>query len=144
MNIITADQIQQGDTIRVTRVEQDGDRKSTRIYEAVAHEFDALYGVWRTEESWNLFTDRRNIVIELLDRPKPKLTVPTLPNAVVKYVFDCGRTEDRFAVRDAEGKWTCYGADGGPRNKRGSDEDFQAMMLREDPNFKVLFAGVAK
>jgi hypothetical protein len=140
-NIITASEIQQGDKIKVTITDKSyEDRPTSRVYEGVAH--SSATGVWRTEGDWNLYAHEPRAVIELLDRPKPKLTVPTLPNAVIKYTF--AESEPRFAVRDAVGKWVCYDAEGLHRNIRHSDEDFQALLLEDSPEFEVVFAGVAK
>lgn len=145
MTIIKASDVQEGDLIRVTTVDVD----RTNSFQGIAdHTKPSTSGRvtyrWFTADDWTLWTSAEGAVIELLDRPKPKLTVPTLPNAVVKYKFDAWRPEDRFAVRDEAGKWVCYDAEGGQRNKRSSDEDLQAMLLEDDPNFEVLFAGVAK
>lgn len=142
MNIITADQIQQGDKIRVTRVEQDGDRKSTRIYEGVAHEFDPGFGFWRTEETWNLFTDRRNSVIELLDRPKPKIVLPTGEHAVIQYrrgsTLWTGRFDGQTWHLSGNGnQWTFY-----PLELSDMLNESDSFGPRTD--YKALFEGVAK
>lgn len=140
--IITAAEIQKGDLIRVTRDQTTEDRKASIVHEGVAAEF--TFDEWCTANGWQLYANERNAVIELLDRPEPPLpSVPTLPHAVVKYTFAFDGTQ-RTAVRNKNGQWTCYDDGGAWRNERDGDEGFARMLQREDPNFQIVFEGVAK
>lgn len=148
--IITAAEIQKGDLIRVTRTFQEGDRKTLRVYEGVAfrHDKDSLYGAtWRTEQVWNLYTreDNANAVIELLDRPEPKIDVPTGNGAVVKYVGrnGFGSPLNRTAIRDGHGTWAHYD-DAGMRTLTSDSDDHFADRMSNKEDFTVIFAGVAK
>ena len=134
---ITAAEVRKGDKIRVTVPRRpDEDREAAVVYTGVAH---SESGHWETEKGWLLYTGSDNAVIELLDRP-----VPTLPYAIVKYVFCIGfGDESRTAVRDDKGTWRAYDDKGRISNIRHSDKDF-AKLMTENKGFEVVFGGVGK
>lgn len=149
MTIIKASEVQQGDKIAVTLTEDSEDRKRTTTYTGVAAQF--TFDKWRTPEGWQLYTERENAVIELLDRPKPNIEVPTGIGAVVEYQrFGDDTLEGRrVATLTAGGKWRTYGEEyfGGLQQTREVKvtEEYLTALLN-DPSrtsdFKVLFEGV--
>ena len=143
--VIDASQVQEGDKIRVTT--QDGDRTNTLTGVANHYKADRFEGNrrWFTADDWTLGTGEDSAVIELLDRPKPKVKVPTGKNAVVKYVGRNGHGDplNRTAVRVADGAWESYD-DGGCRTLTTyTDEAFAEIMATKE-DYKVIFEGVAK
>ena len=140
-NIITADEIREGDRIKVTV--KNGDRTNT--YEGVANHFESHEGGirWRTVMDYPLWTDVEHAVIELLDRPGTVL--PTLPNAVVKYTGLNGHGDvlNRTAVRDNGGLWKVYDDGGHKMDTFYTDEQFAHWVGHKD-SLKVVFGGVAK
>jgi hypothetical protein len=145
--IITPAEIREGDRIKVTVV--DGDRINT--HEGVANHFK-LSGVdrkrrWFTADDWTLWTAGDGAVIELLDRPEPKIVLPSKNLAIVHYQYTpyTGATPDaRTAVRDAQGKWTAYGSDGFRMNCFVSDDDFSEYLGSDYANELVVAFGGTK
>jgi len=150
VNIITADQIQQGDKIRVTT--NHGDRIDSAT--GVAHNLRKSPSGkhrWFTADDWSLWTGADDAVIELLDRPKPKITVPSGRGAVVTYMYGWvadGELEKRTVVRDSseKGGWIAYDESGYRMNGFYSDQHFAQCLSESDSmhDVKVLFEGVAK
>jgi hypothetical protein len=144
VTIITAAEIQKGDLIRVTRDETTEDRKGSIIHEGVAAVRETDYKgqtVWRTEKRNNLWVHEDGVVIELLDRPKPKIVLPTGKHAQVTY--SRAYSGDRLAVLTPKGLWKCYDLDG--EWKDTQDHKRMEELLnnhRQIANVKVLFEGV--
>lgn len=145
MTIIKANEVQQGDRIKVTRTDQDGDRKTVRIFEGVAHTYEEYLDAWRTAESWNLFTGYDGAVIELLDRPKPKVKLPTGVGATIVYNKPKDRFEQRrVAVLDDKGRWQSHRPNGEWRDGRSSEALVEWFQHGDAADLKVIFEGVAK
>ena len=146
--VIDAVQVREGDKIRVTT--QDGDRTNTAT--GVAHHLrksPSGYHRWFTAEDWSLWTGTDGAVIELLDRPKPKIAVPSLPHAIVTYQHGWDgyeEKENRTAVRSGDGSWVSYDDNGRRMNGFVSDEYFSTRLSESEAmhDLKVVFGGVAK
>ena len=141
--VIDASQVQEGDKIRVTT--QDGDRTNTFTGVANHYKADRFEGNrrWFTADDWTLWTGEDSAVIELLDRPLPK--VPSLPHAVVKYTGHngLGGALKRTAVRGDMGVWKSYDDYGFCTLTRDSDKAF-AELIASKTDVTVVFGGVAK
>lgn len=144
-NIITASEVQKGDHIKVTYpVSTHDDRTLSQTYGGVAHEASKYGNVptWRTEGGGCLYTHETNAVIELLDRPKPKIEIPTNTFAQVTYKR---HGSERFAVLTPREGWKVYDGKGDWHD----DQTHGGMtyVANENPqvtDFKVVFEGVAK
>lgn len=141
--IITADQIQQGDRIKVTTDESGEHRKVLYSYEGVAARQDGE--VWRTECGGNLWVHERGAVIELLDRPKPKIVLPTGEHAVIQYRRGTLLWTGRFNGKNWKLKNDCmnfvhiFSASELTDMLNDGDKPFVPRT-----GYKVLFEGVAK
>jgi hypothetical protein len=147
--IITAADVLEGDKIKATFT--NGTR--TESYEGVANHFDTShYGKprWRTADDYALFTDRAD-VIELLERPKPKIELPkpkielpTGKGAVVKYnvaSFDPVNPE-RVAIRGKSGTWAAFDPSGDRMDTHLNNANFAEWLA--DFTHEVVFVGAAK
>jgi hypothetical protein len=138
--IITAADVLEGDKIKATFT--NGTR--TASYEGVANHFDTSHcgkPRWRTADGYALFTDLAD-VIELLDRPKPKIEIPTNTFAQVTYSRNGA---ERFAVLTPQGGWKAYNRMGDWQDTK-SPEAMTRLANESDQvtDFKVVFEGVAK
>jgi hypothetical protein len=141
-NIITAADVQQGDKIKVTVTS--GDR--TTSYEGVADHHDNYRENrrWRTPEDSALWTDLVGAVIELLDRPKPKIELPTGIGATITYTKVKDSYEPkRVAVFNGR-TWTSHYPNGEWRDGRNSEALAEWFEHGDAAGLKVLFEGVAK
>ena len=146
---ITPAEVREGDKIAVTlHTTAYEDRENVTTYTGVAHKVEGKDGisgkpVWRTEKGWNLYVHEEGAVIELLDRPEPAL--PSLPNAVVKYMVDFDPSKpERFAVRAQSGLWRAYDTHGVEHDLHYSNSDFAGWMTRSGITPEVVFGGVAE
>jgi len=140
-NIITAKEIREGDKIRVTTV--DGDRHNS--FEGVANHYQRSAGTpnrrWFTAEDWTLWTGDESAVIELLDRPKPKIKLPTGKHAVIQY-----RLRSNVWTATFNGlEWT-LSEESFPQYPQTRTVGQLTEMLNsgERTDYKVLFEGVAE
>lgn len=145
-NIITADQIQKGDLIRVTLLTKDGGRKRTEVYEGVAATLDPATHkrrVWRTADDWNLYVHVEGAVVELLERPKPPIVLPTGEHAVVTYRRTKGGQPFRHAYRLPSGEWAIYYEEGTRKDTNETPLSLARIIDNYGTDFKVIFEGVS-
>lgn len=132
--------ILKGDKITVTIT--NGDRKT--IYTGVAdHDGGSLR--WRTADDYPLWTDNAFAVIELLDRPTPKIVLPSKPGATI--IFNKARDsfeKKRVSTLDERGNWQSHYPNGEWRDGRSSAALAEWFENGEATDLKVLFEGVAK
>lgn len=134
--IITQDQVREGDKLRVTYPY--GDTTVTR--EGVTT--GKSYNSWRTATGKPLGTDQPDVVIELLDRPKPPVEVPTGDYAVVTYTR--GNYTKRHAVLSPNGEWKCYDTDGDYADTQSPENFAKLLNGTKVTEAKVIFKGVSK
>lgn len=143
-NIITAAEVREGDRIKVTVV--DGDRINT--HEGVANHFklSKVDGSrrWHTKDDWTLWTTGDDVVIELLDRPGPKIVLPTSDYAVVSYQRTDDWSGERTAVLSPRGFWNTYDSYGKDKDIARTTANLERIINEIGTDFKVLFEGVAK
>lgn len=145
-NIINAAEVQEGDKIAVVVPGRYTDREHVTTYTGVAHHTESREGKvkWYTKADWSLFTNDDNAVIELLDRPKPKIELPTGEYAVVSYQREDDWDSERIAVRAPGGFWSTYDSSGNNKDAARITSNLERIINEHGTDFKVLFEGVAK
>lgn len=143
---ITAAQVQKGDKIRVTVPRKaDEDRELVITYTGTAHLLGRYSGDhWETEKGWLLYTASDGAVIELLDRPKPVIKLPTNTYAQVTYERSRHSGGKRFAVLTPSGDWKAYDKDGEWMDTKGPTAMHELVNSAQVSNVEVIFEGVAK
>lgn len=136
MTTLTQDQVREGDKLRVTYPYGD----TTVIREGVVT--GKSYSAWRTAEGKPLGTDQEYAVIELLDRPKPPIELPTGDFAVVTYTR--GNYTKRHAVLSPNGEWKCYDTDGDYADTQSPESLAGLLNGPKVSEAKVIFKGVSK
>ena len=145
---ITAEEVREGDRISVTRpLIPSDDRTVTTTYTGVAHCADRLFNskpVWRTAAGGNLYVHEEGAVIELLDRPEPKIVLPTGVGATIVYTkTNDGWQKGRVAVFNGT-NWNSHYPNGEWRDGRSSKRLTEWFEDGIATDLKVLSEGVAK